>query len=249
MRRTEQDVYEKLKQDFPSEIAVLEKGLDTIWQCSLILIEKAPLLNKPNLNINLKNAKSQDRCSASQTLLIYHATMFLRAARLLLLTGYLSPSLSCLRSTFESIKNAHICSRNDAQAMRWFDGKKVEKPKGVSYPRQMTKALARQINDALSQHGVHANYLAFGTQAYYPGVVFSEENKREYKFFTLRNIHIFLFISNLFLDYLLDTKPFLKDKVPDATAILQGVKVKADEVGTRLKKELEYLGTTKQTAH
>lgn len=240
MRRSEQDVYEKLKQDFPNEIAVLEKGLDTIWQCNLILIGKAPLLGKPNLNANLVAANPKDRRLTSQTLLIYHATMFLRAARLLLLTGYPAPSMSCLRSTVESILNAHVCMQSDAQTMNWVKQGKIER-KGFRFPGQIPESVAEKIMKELGAQGVHANYPAFLVQAYYPGIVFSKENKREYEFLTLRIIYFSLFISNRFLAYLLKKKPFLKDQVHDAGEVLQDLKTEVGEVGTRLKEEMGRL--------
>ncbi len=240
MRKSEQDVYEKLKQAFPDEITVLEKGLDTIWQCNLILIDKAPLLGKPNLNANLMSAKPAVKRSVSQILLLSHATMFLRAARLLFLTGYPAPSMSCLRSTVESILNAHVCMQNGEQTKNWIEQGEIER-KGFRYPRQIPKSVAIKIMKELGTQGVHANYPAFLVQAYYPGIVFSKEHKREYEFFTLRIIYFTLFISNRFLAYLLKKNPFLKDQVHDAGEVLQDLKVKADEVGTRLKQDMKRL--------
>jgi len=240
VRKLEQDVYEKLKQDFPNEIAVLEKGLDTIWQCNLKLIDKAPLLGKPNLNANLVTANPKDRRLTSQTLLIYHATMFLRAARLLLLTGYPAPSMSCLRSTVESILNAHVCMQGDEQTKNWVKQGEIKR-KGFRFPRQIPKSVAEKIMQELGTQGVHANYSAFLVQAYYPGIVFSKENEQEYEFLTLRIIYFSLFISNRFLAYLLKKKPFLKDQVHDAGEVLQDLKVKAGEVGAILKKEIGRL--------
>lgn len=240
VRRSEQEFYNKLKLDFPSEIAVLEKALDTTWQCSLILVDKAPLLRKPNLNANLVMANPKDRRLTSQTLLIYHATMFLRAARLLLLTGYPAPSMSCLRSTVESILNAHVCMQSDEQTMNWVKQGEIER-KGFRFPRQIPESVARKIMKELGTQGVHANYPAFLVQAYYPGIAFSKENKREYEFLTLRIIYFSLFISNRFLAYLLKKKPFLKDQVHDAGEVLQDLKAKTEEVGARLKSEIDRL--------
>ena len=49
--------YQKIKQDFANELVFLDKAIDAIEKCTKILIKGTPLLNKPNLNDNLKNSK------------------------------------------------------------------------------------------------------------------------------------------------------------------------------------------------
>jgi len=235
MSELEHEVHKKVAQDFATEIAMLDKGLDTIVRCAQILIQEAPLLDKPNLRINLMRAKPEDRCSVTHTLLVYHASAFLRSARLLLLTGYISPSLSCLRTTFESIQNAHICLNNDQQAMRLLNGRYLDKTTEIEYPIQMRKDIAKEIKITLSDHGVHATYQALVTQGLYEGSMFVSGNRGTYEFLFLRNIYSFLSISMLFLDYLIDAKPFLKKEIPSVTKIIQSMIVKTEEIAVRLK--------------
>ena len=44
MRKLEQDIYQKMKYDFATEIAMLETGLNTVIRCAQILVQKSPLL-------------------------------------------------------------------------------------------------------------------------------------------------------------------------------------------------------------
>ena len=102
----------------------------------------------------------------------------------------------------------------------------------------MPKATSDKIMKTLHTHGAHPNYLAFGAQGYYPGVIFNEENEPEYQFFTLRNIHLCLLISTRFLNYLLNKKPELKKEFPDTTNIYKDLNLKTREIGSRLKASL-----------
>ena len=239
MRKLEQNIYQKLKRDFSAEIPVLEKGLNTIVQFAQMLDQRTPLLNQPNLRTNLLNARSQDRCDVTHTLLINHAVTFLKAARLLLLTGYIAPSLSCLRTAFESFQNAHICLSIDAQALRLLNGKHLNRKVEIDYPIQLDKTIAKDIQSTLSHYGVHANYEALETQALYEGSIFIQENRMTYEFLFLRNIYSFLTVSLLLLDYLLDTKQFLKTEYPDAINLAQDMAVKIQKIAGRLKEMSE----------
>jgi len=235
MRKLEQDVYQKMKHDFANEITMLETGLNTTMRCTQILIQKSPLLEKPNLRANLINANQHDRCSVTNTLLVSHAITFLRAARLLLLTGYIVPSLSCLRTAFESFQNAHICLVLDDQAMMLLNGKHLNKKVGINYPIQLDKAVAKEIKNTLANYGVHANYEALETQALYEGSIFIEENRSTYEFIFLRNVYSFLTISLLLLDYLIDTKRFLKKELPDAENVARDMALEVKDIAARLK--------------
>ena len=229
--------YQKIKQDFTTELSVLDKGIDIIEQCIKSLIKDTPLLHKPDLNTNLTQAKPAIKRSVSNILLIQHATTSLRAARLLLLNAYLSSSLACLRVTVEAILNAHVCKQSSQQAMNWVNCEKIERRK-FRYPREMPKTTTNTILNVLHEHGAHPNYLAFHTQGYTPGIVFSKENQPEYEFFTLRNIHIALLLSSVLLKYVLNKNPELRNKFPDAVAINNEIVVKTRDIAKRLQPKL-----------
>lgn len=235
MRKLEQDIYQKIKHDFATEIAMLETGLNTTIRCAQILVQKSPLLGKPNLRANLLNTNQHDRCSVTHTLLVSHAITFLRAARLLLLTGYIVPSLSCLRTAFESFQNAHICLVLDDQAMMLLNGKHLNKKVEINYPIQLDKVVAKEIKNTLATYGVHANYEALETQALYEGSIFIEKNRATYEFIFLRNVYSFLTISLLLLDYLIDIKQFLKKELPDAENVARDIAVEVKDIAARLK--------------
>lgn len=235
MRKLEQDIYQKMKYDFATEIAMLETGLNTVIRCAQILVQKSPLLGKPNLRANLLNTNRHDRCSVTHTLLVSHAITFLRAARLLLLTGYIVPSLSCLRTAFESFQNAHICLMLDDQAMMLLNGKHLNKKVEINYPIQLDRVVAKEIKDTLANYGVHANYEALETQALYEGSIFIEENRATYEFIFLRNVYSFLTISLLLLDYLIDIRQFLLKELPDAESVAQNMASEVKDIAARLK--------------
>lgn len=235
MRQLEQDIYQEIKHDFATEITMIETGLNTAIRCAQILIQKSPLLDKPNLRANLLNTNQHDRCSVTHTLLVSHAITFLRAARLLLLTGYIVPSLSCLRTAFESFQNSHICLVLDDQATMLLKGKHLNKKVEINYPIQLDKAAAKEIKNTLSNYGIHSNYEALETQALYEGSIFIEKNRATYEFIFLRNVYSFLTISLLLLDYLIDTKKFLKKELPDAENVARDIAAKVKDIAARLK--------------
>jgi hypothetical protein len=231
MQDLERAFYRKINKNFADEIATLDK-------CLVNLIKKTPLLHRPALKANLLSARPQVRRSVSQLLLMYHANMFLQAARLLLLNEYPAPSMSCLRSTVESILNAHVCKQSDEKATEWVKGEEINR-KGFRYPRQFPKKTAKKIMDEMGAQGVHPSFWAFLAQAFSPNVAFSEENKREYEFHTLRLIYFCLFISSRFLQYALNKRPALKKEFPEAINIAQDLAIKTNEIGTELEEDLK----------
>lgn len=234
MRQLEHNIYQKIKQDFPIEIELLEKGINALVKCDQILQQVSPLLDKPDLRNNLLNSNQQDRCYTIQTLLVSHSITFLKAARLLLLTGYIGPSLSCLRTAFESFQNSHICLESDDQAISLLKGKHLNKKLDINYPIQLDKTTGKEIKSTLANYGVHANYEAIETQALFEGSIFIEENKVTYEFILLRNIYSFLTISLLLFDYLLDSKHVLMKEFPDAINIARDISGKIPEIAQRL---------------
>jgi len=236
MRQLEHDYYQKIKQAFPIEIDLLEKGINALVKCDMLLQQTLPLLGKPGLRNNLLKATQQDRCHTTHYILVQHSITFLKAARLLLLTGYIAPSLSCLRTAFESFQNAHICSVSDGQAINLLKGKHLNKKLDINYPIQLDETVGKEIKRTLANYGVHANYQAIETQALYDGSIFVEENRATYEFILLRNVYSFLMIILLLLDYLLDKRTFLKKELPDAMSLAKDIGRTVQEIGVKLAK-------------
>ncbi len=219
MRGIEQRVLRKLQQDFPKDIDLMERGLDSVAKCVQIMINISPMLHKPNVQNNLLNANDEVRSGTVQVICIEHSFTFLKAARLLLLTGYISPSLSCLRTAFESFQNAYICSVRDDQAIRFIKGNEINRKVDVIYPQQLDTNLGRQIKNILAMYGVHPNFNAIEMQALFEGSVFTKENYTTYKFMFIRNVWSYNMMVVLLLDYLLERNQKLIEEVPEAPEI------------------------------
>jgi hypothetical protein len=101
--------------------------------------------------------------------------------------------------------------------------------------------MVKQLNDVFNPQGAHANYLACTTQGYFPGIIFSEENKQEYEFYVLRLIYLLLFVANRLLIYILNKNPFLKTDLIDSVNIAQDLLLKVKDIGAILKRNLILL--------
>ena len=99
MRKLELNIFNKLKKDFPAEIEVLEKGMNIIVMYGELLRDQSEYNKQSNTINDLLNASVEDRCSTTQIMLINHSIGNIKASRLLLLTGYIGPAMSCLRTT------------------------------------------------------------------------------------------------------------------------------------------------------
>ncbi len=125
MRQLELNVFNKLLKDFPIEMEAMEKGIDVLVMYGEFLQEQSPY-NKPSDTLDdLFKASANDRCLITQIMLLINSIENLKASRLLLLTGYIGPAMSLLRTSYESFENAHICSIMDQQAIRFLNGEVV----------------------------------------------------------------------------------------------------------------------------
>lgn len=221
MRRLEQSIYQKVLNDFPTEVQMLERAVDTLVASAKLWSERSPLLSKPDYRTNLLKAKPQERCETVHILLMNHAIIFIQSARLLLLTGYLVPSLSCQRTAFESFQSAHVCLRNDSQAIQFLNGKYPDLRKFSEYTTRKDNNLSKEIKTTLSNYGVHANYKALETQGLYHGSILIPENEITYKFLFLRNLYSFFSITSILISYIFNVKPFIKSEIPDIPQILK----------------------------
>jgi len=96
--------------------------------------------------------------------LLMEAQESLQAARRLLLCGYTSRMLSCLRTTIEALNYTDICGNNGEEARKWWLSlEKVSKPDAYRLHPIVSKLM--KLHDALSERGVHPRGLARLTSA------------------------------------------------------------------------------------
>jgi len=221
MRKNEQDVLEKVRQDFSEDIKVLEKNLDNIERCVELLQREVPYLQQDSLSERLIETDDVTRRKAVYFILIKHSYTFLVAARLLLVTGYISPSLSCLRTAYESFHSGHICGSLDAQAKNFIQGKPINKKAALDYPVHLNEGLSRQMKRTLSEFGVHSSYHALENQARFEGSIFIDENYETYRFIFVRNIWSFEMMVALLLDYLFGNHQDLVKRVDQGPELLR----------------------------
>ncbi len=215
MRQLELKIQDKLKQDFPREIAVLEDAMDILAMYGELLRDQTPF-NKPTDTPNdLLKANAKDRCLTAQIMLVIHATEILKASRLLLLTGYISSAMSCLRTSYEALDNAHICSIVDEQAIRFFTGNYIDVKINVPAPDQLKDEVAKDIKRALSNVGVHPNYKSLETQGYFDASIFDTKHRNTYEFCFLRSLWTFFTVQLYLLAYLVEKWPNLMKEIPN----------------------------------
>lgn len=229
MRQLELNIYNKLHRDFQREISAIESGMDILVRYSELLKDQTPY-NKPSHTLDeLLKASPADRCLTTQIMLVINAIETMKASRLLLLTGYIGPAMSCLRTSYESFENAHICSVLDQQALRFLNGRVIDKKVEIPKPTQLTDETAKEIKRALSNVGVHPSYKSLENQGYFAASLFSEEHRISYEFYFFRSLWSFLTIELYLLAYLVEKCPRLIREIPNVV-----------EVATELRKMVDY---------
>jgi len=219
MRQIELNVFNKLKKDFPTEIEVLEKGMDILVMYGELLREQSPY-NKPSHTLeDILRASAEHRCLTTQIMLLNHSIGNIKASRLLLLTGYIGPAMSCLRTSYESFQSAHICSVVDEQAIRFLTGKTIDKKVEIPTPSQLEDETAKEIKKVLSNVGVHPSYKSLEIQGYFEGAIFREEHRESYEFYFLRSLWSFFTIQLYLIVYLVEKWPKLIKEIPNIVQV------------------------------
>lgn len=215
MRQLELNIFNRLIKDFPKEVDTLEKATDVLVNCIELLSAQAPFLRRAFSRQELIDTDAKNRCETVQLLLLMHAVTNLKAAHQLLLTGYLTPSISCVRTAYEAFQTADICSVEDAEAMKFLEGKKIDK-KGVLRDRvRFIPPKIKEIKRILSEVGVHPNYVSLENQAIFEGAISGAGNPIMYEFFFLRCLCTLLAAQADLVVHFLRTWPHLADAVPD----------------------------------
>ena len=219
MRKLELNVFNKLKKDFPNEIEVLERGIDVLVRYGELLKDQTSY-NRPEDTLDdLLKASSEHRCITAQIMLLNHSVGNIKAARLLLLTGYIGPAMSCLRTSYESFQNAHICSILDSQAIRFLTGKAINKKVKIPTPSQLEEETAKEIKRVLSNVGVHPSYKSLENQGYFEGSIFHKEHRVTYEFLFLRSLWSFFTVQLYLLVYLVEKWPKLIKEIPNVVQV------------------------------
>ncbi len=237
MRQLELNVINKLRKDFPTEIEILENAIDVLIKYGELLKDQS-LYNKPSNTLDdLLKASSEQRCLTTQIILLNHSIGNLKASRLLLLTGYIGPAMSSLRTSYESFQNAHICSVLDEQAIRFLTGKDINKKVKIPTPTQLKEDAAKEIKGILSNVGVHPSYKSLENQAYFEGSIFHAENRVTYEFLFLRSLWTFFTIQLYLLVYLVEKWPKLIKEFPNIVQVATGLRKMIDSTaeGVRLR--------------
>lgn len=219
MRQLEVNIFNKLKNDFSAEIEVLEKGIDTLVMYGELLKDQSSY-NKPSNTLDdLMKTSAEQRCLTTQIMLLNHSIGNLKAARLLLLTGYIGPAMSCLRTSYESFQNAHICSVLDEQAIRFLTGEVINKKVEIPTPNQLKEEEAKEIKRVLSNVGVHPSYKSLENQGYFEGSIFHAEHRVTYEFLFLRSLWSFCTVQLYLLVYLVEKWPKLLKEIPNVVQV------------------------------
>jgi len=233
MRQLELNVFNKLKKDFPTEIEVLEKGVDVLVMYGELLRDQSPY-NKPSHTLDdLLKSSTEHRCLTTQIMLLNHSIGNIKAARLLLLTGYIGPAMSCLRTSYESFQNAHICSVLDSQAIRFLTGKAINKKVEITTPSQLKEETAKEVKKALSNVGVHPSYKSLENQGYFEASIFKEEHRVSYEFYFLRSLWSFFTIQLYLLVYLVEKWPKLIKEIPNVVQVATDLRSMVDSTMDR----------------
>ena len=218
----EVNILNKLRKDFPKEIDTLEKATDVLINCIEFLSAQSPFLQRAFSRQELINTDAKNRCETVRLLLLMHAVTNLKAARQLLLTGYLAPSISCVRTAYESLQTADICSVKGDEAMKFLLGKRIDKKVEVMERVGFIPPKIQEIKGILSEVGVHPNYVSLENQAIFEGAILGGGNPIMYEFLFLRCLRTLLAAQSDLIVYSLKTWPYLANAVPDikSTAFL-----------------------------
>jgi len=103
-------------------------------------------------DLKLQENREQMRQFVAIALLV-EALDSLHAARRLLISGYFSKMLSCIRTMVEALRSSDICKNDEAKAHEWLEHQEIKKS-AQSELHPIVKGMMRSYN-FLSQAGTH----------------------------------------------------------------------------------------------
>lgn len=237
MRQLEINIFNKLTKDFPKEVDTLERATDVLGNCIRLLSEQSPFLSGAFSRQDLFDTDAKNRCETVRLLLLMHAVTNLKAAHQLLLTGYLTPSMSCVRTAYEASQIANICSVKDDEAMKFLKGKRINKRGEVMDQVPLIHPKIKEIKDILSEVGVHPNYVSLENQAIFEGAISGAGDPTMYEFLFLRCLRTLLAAQSDLLVYFVRAWPHLATAIPD----IKGTAFLIKQVGDQTLESVEKL--------
>jgi len=130
---------------FENTVNIVSFAIDELAES----IEASPLAIR---DLKLEENKEKLKQFVAIALLV-EALDSLHAARRLLLSGYFSKTLSCIRTLVEALRSSDICKDDETKAREWLEHQEIKKStKSELHP--IIKGMMRSYN-FLSQAGTH----------------------------------------------------------------------------------------------
>ena len=251
----EQKFWERLRKDFKTEIACINRGLAVLRKVDDDITKE---IFKRDVDVNevigtlddLKKQRGQvsrediflellldpqELSRAVCAFLCSEALERLIAARLLIFTGHISRALSCIRDAYECLRCSDVCRASDTESRRWLKGRKVKVPQGFV----LTALLAQDSMD-------HKLFNKWGTHAYYESVIMSavlgpfcpqletmEETERIYTENSSACIGFILFAIRDMLGYLVIIHQKSIETTPEIVQVYESISRNLDRVNER----------------
>ena len=243
LTEAEQTMSQRLSEDFPNEVQRLEEALDILRRYLQHLNATNPVLSREGSLGELAQAAVGERCSAVWTMLLCEAYERLSCAQLLLLTGHQSRALSCARDTIECLQWAHVCLKDEHEAARWINGRKVKHTRDFEFPQQISSLLTGDAKNVLNRHGTHA-YIQACTLSVYPlagldpGATPDQGNLDMYNAATLRSFMAILYVVGATIEYVVNIGPDLEKEVASSLSIRAALSETVNRLFERVKAEV-----------
>lgn len=214
VKELESAISRKLHEDFAKELKVSEQAIDLIADCTQIVKGKSQFLNREFNLDELVKADATERCNTVNIMLLMHSVMNINASRQILLTGYLVPSMSSLRIAYEALQEAMICSQHEEEALKFVQGKAVDKRLTVLGLKALVGDELRTLKGLLSYVGVHPNFFSLQYQAIFEGAIFDSGNKKMYEYHFQRCLYMLFAAQFDVLTYFLTSRLEVVKEVP-----------------------------------
>lgn len=156
----EKHIEEKLKKDFPQEIATFDEAIRCLGNCI-----RPNLLGKPELVKKLVSEDYSDLDSRTlgfcgSWILLNEALVRLEAARRLFLSGYLSRAVASTRDSLESLMVADIFRIDGSLVKRWIKGKQIHVTNKYKYHPILSWEIWENAQAIMNPLGTHSYFEA-----------------------------------------------------------------------------------------
>lgn len=242
--KAESRIGSKLRLDFSKEITVFERGLNTLMICVNQEMLGRPAKVKDIATKDFAELGPEDTRFLACWALLGEATLRLQASRRLLLLGYISRALACVRDALEAAMCADICAKDHRKAVLWLiKGKQVKLSSGFAFHRVLNWEVWTIASSTLNTLGTHAYFDATYLSALPQLATLlptSGEHQRAYRKGVSLVLSQMLRRCFQFLCYVEDCFPEVVAKVPDMRTVI-------GELEAALKQEIKQVPTTAET--